>query len=80
MQSLRFTQKNSFKTSVDTSKFYKLAFTFPRDVGDDYNGDDDDDDDDDGGGGGDDGDKAVTINQFCNLKWKYLTMDCGRWD
>ena len=41
MKSLRFTQKNIFKTSVDT--FYTLSFTFPRDVSDD---DDDDNDDD----------------------------------
>jgi len=65
MQSLRFTQKKIFKTSVDTSTFYTLA-TFPRDVSDD-----DDDDDDD---------KAVTANQFCNLKWKDVTMECGRWN
>jgi hypothetical protein len=25
-------------------------------------------------------DKAFTINQFCNLKWKDVTMDCGRWN
>ena len=38
MQSLRFTQKNSFKTSVDA--FYTLTFTFPRDVSDDNDDDD----------------------------------------
>ena len=77
---MRFTQKNSLKRSVDTSKFYTLAFTFPRDVSDDDDDDDDgddddddyDDDDDDGDGDDDydDDDKAVTINKFCNLKWK----------
>jgi len=46
--------------------FCTLAFTFPRDVSDNDNDDDDD--------------KAVTINQFCHLKWKDITFDCGRWN
>jgi len=62
MHSLRFTQKNSFKTLLIHSTF---AFAFPLDVSDDG-------DDDDG--------KAVTINQFCYLKLRDVTMDSGRWN